>query len=153
MVFGDSCIHRGYRHLQSIFVLSMAHDSASAMPASAESAKLIGHLRSILVDLCRRPYPHVPNPPDLKKRASVALIIRIKPHYSHWPTSQDHTISKDAQDGARADGATRIHEYLSKPWVQHGEPEVLFIKRASRKGDRWTGWLRVPASASSANPY
>jgi 8-oxo-dGTP pyrophosphatase MutT (NUDIX family) len=28
--------------------------------------------------------------------------------------------------------------------VQHGEPEVLFIKRASRKGDRWTSHIALP---------
>jgi len=28
--------------------------------------------------------------------------------------------------------------------VQHGDPEVLFIKRATREGDRWTGHVALP---------
>lgn len=28
--------------------------------------------------------------------------------------------------------------------MQHGDPELLFIKRASRVGDRWTGHVALP---------
>jgi 8-oxo-dGTP pyrophosphatase MutT (NUDIX family) len=28
--------------------------------------------------------------------------------------------------------------------VKHGDPEALFIKRASRVGDRWTGHVALP---------
>jgi 8-oxo-dGTP pyrophosphatase MutT (NUDIX family) len=28
--------------------------------------------------------------------------------------------------------------------VKYGDPEVLFIKRASRPGDRWTGHVALP---------
>jgi 8-oxo-dGTP pyrophosphatase MutT (NUDIX family) len=38
----------------------------------------------------------------------------------------------------------RLIEFFAQPWVQHGEPEVLFIKRATRVGDRWTGHVALP---------
>jgi len=110
------------------------------MPVASEahnSAKLISHLKTVLLDLCRSPYPHVPNPPELKKRASVALIIRINPQYSHWPKPQDHLLKQ-------TNHAARLEEYFSQDWVQAGEPEVLFIKRAARTGDRWTGHVALP---------
>lgn len=28
--------------------------------------------------------------------------------------------------------------------MQHGEPEALFIKRAARKGDRWSAHVALP---------
>lgn len=28
--------------------------------------------------------------------------------------------------------------------MQHGDPELLFIKRAARVGDRWTGHVALP---------
>ncbi|KAK5688119.1 hypothetical protein LTS10_000097 [Elasticomyces elasticus] len=37
-----------------------------------------------------------------------------------------------------------LHDTRPKNWAQHGEPEVLFIKRASRKGDRWTSHIALP---------
>jgi len=87
----------------------------------------------------------VPNPPELNKRASVALIIRINPHYSHWPQAQDYLIRpQPSSQPTPADHAARVEEYFSKDWVQAGTPEVLFIKRASRKGDRWTGHVALP---------
>lgn len=95
------------------------------------------HLHEVLTELHRRPYPHVANPPACKKRASVALILRIKPTYDHWPSSNqtgDPSIPVEQ----------RLEEFFSQPWVQHGEPEVLFIKRASRVGDRWTGHVALP---------
>ena len=37
-----------------------------------------------------------------------------------------------------------VQKFFDQPWVQHGDPEVLFIKRASRPGDRWTGHVALP---------
>lgn len=96
------------------------------------------HLHGVLTELRRRPYPHVPNPPGCKKRASVALILRVKPTYDHWPSSDaitnDPSLSVEQQ----------LQNFFAQPWVQHGDPEVLFIKRASREGDRWTGHVALP---------
>ncbi|KAJ5164661.1 uncharacterized protein N7500_006491 [Penicillium coprophilum] len=107
------------------------------MEKSEQIPGLSHHLHGVLVDLHRRPYPYVPNPPSCKKRASVALIIRVRPTYDHWPNSKP---IKDASQPVQQ----RLDEFFSQPWVQHGEPEVLFIKRASRVGDRWTGHVALP---------
>ncbi|KAK8200175.1 uncharacterized protein BKA78DRAFT_228065, partial [Phyllosticta capitalensis] len=93
---------------------------------------LLRHLHSLLLDLSSYPYPHVPNPPDVKKRASVALIIRIQPRYTHPPPPTEQTVEQ------------RLEAFFSQEWVQHGDPEVLFIKRAHRPGDRWTSHVALP---------
>lgn len=101
------------------------------------SPGLSHHLHDVLSNLHRHPFPHVPNPPACKKRASVALILRVRPIYEHWPTSDetlDHSLPVE----------DRLIEFFAQPWVQHGEPEVLFIKRATRVGDRWTGHVALP---------
>ncbi|EAW08010.1 NUDIX hydrolase [Aspergillus clavatus NRRL 1] len=105
-----------------------------------DSASVPNSLHNVLIDLHRRPYPHIPNPPSCKKRASVALIIRVRPRYAHWPDSptppavQDRTIATEQ----------RLDDFFGQTWVQHGTPEVLFIKRTSRVGDRWTGHVALP---------
>ncbi|KAJ5145592.1 uncharacterized protein N7515_000156 [Penicillium bovifimosum] len=106
-------------------------------PEAEQSPGLSRHLHDVLAELYRQPYPHVPNPPNCKKRASVALIIRVRPTYDHWPSS-NYTPDASQPD------LERLDDFFSQPWVQHGEPEVLFIKRASRVGDRWTGHVALP---------
>ncbi|GLI72435.1 hypothetical protein PoHVEF18_000612 [Penicillium ochrochloron] len=108
------------------------------MAEPTHSTGLSHHLHGVLAELHRRPYPHVPNPPGCKKRASVALILRVKPTYDHWPGSDaianDPSLSIEQQ----------LQNFFDQPWVEHGDPEVLFIKRASREGDRWTGHVALP---------
>lgn len=104
-------------------------------------AQLVKSLKDVLLDLYRRPYPVLPSPPDLKKRASVALIIRLNPAYSQWPS---YPKASSEQPTHAKDDITRIEEFFNQPWVQEADPEVLFIKRASRKGDRWTGHVALP---------
>lgn len=96
------------------------------------------HLHSALTELHRRPYPHVPNPPRCKKRASVALILRVKPTYDCWPSS-DNVVNDPSLPIKQ-----QLQNFFAQLWVQHGDPEVLFIKRASREGDRWTGHVALP---------
>ncbi|OMP85296.1 hypothetical protein BK809_0003966 [Diplodia seriata] len=110
-------------------------------PAAAEtppSPELLAHLQSVLQDLSQNPYPYVENPPNCKKRASVALIVRIQPRYSHWPDKQS------AAQCADEPVESRLNAFFAQDWVQHGDPEVLFIKRAHRPGDRWTSHVALP---------
>lgn len=100
-----------------------------ASPESQSSSR-VHNLHTLLSSLQRTHYPGLPSPPDCKKRASVAFVIRVKPSYAHWPTSTAK--------------ATDLDTFFAQDWVQHGEPEVLFIKRASRKGDRWTSHIALP---------
>lgn len=102
--------------------------SADQTPPST----LVPHLQTILKDVRDTPYPCLESPAQLK-RASVAFILRIKPSYSHWPeTETDASFKPD------------LDSFFSQDWPQHGEPEVLFIKRAARKGDRWTSHIALP---------
>lgn len=101
------------------------------------SVSLPKSLHNVLVDLLHQPYPHVPNPPSCKKRASVALILRVRPTYDHWPASPSPSSS-------HAHAGEKLNTFFAREWVQHGEPEVLFIKRATRTGDRWTGHVALP---------
>ncbi|RAL04974.1 NUDIX hydrolase [Aspergillus ibericus CBS 121593] len=102
-------------------------------------ASLAQSLHDVLADLHQRPYPHVPNPPSCKKRASVALILRVRPTYNHWPDAP----SLSSPDSS-ASVQQQLDTFFSQSWVQNGEPEAIFIKRASRVGDRWTGHVALP---------
>lgn len=98
--------------------------------AAGMAPDLVAHTHTILKQLTASPYPELPSPESVKRRASVAFVIHVKPSYDHWPASTDKLEDIDA--------------YFAQEWVQHGDPEVLFIKRASRKGDRWTSHIALP---------
>ena len=95
-------------------------------------------LRDVLLHLHEHPYPEVSNPPDCKKRASVALVIRLRPDASCWPglSEIESTPSTSFEE--------RLNAFFNQAWVQHADPEVLFIKRAARAGDRWTSHVALP---------
>ncbi|KAI9782239.1 MAG: hypothetical protein M1839_005353 [Geoglossum umbratile] len=102
------------------------------------------HLRSILKYLVANPSTEIPNPPNCRKRASVALIIRIRPHPAHWPPEKPDHGSPDYCKESSNLTTDRLDEFFSLPWVQNGDPEVLFIKRATRTRDRWGGHVALP---------
>ncbi|KAK5133359.1 hypothetical protein LTR08_007793 [Meristemomyces frigidus] len=93
--------------------------------------QLIAHTHSLLQTLSTSPYPDLPTPDNVPKRASVAFVLRITPSYDHWPPAPTEKIDD-------------LDTFFAQEWVQHGEPEVLFIKRASRRGDRWTSHIALP---------
>ncbi|KAL4804868.1 NUDIX hydrolase domain-like protein [Aspergillus unguis] len=111
-----------------------SEDSATSLPAPSSSS-----LHHVLLDLHQNSYPHVPNPPQCKKRASVALVLRVRPTYSHRP-ARSSIVPNDPSVPV----TEQLDNFFSQPWVQNGDPEVLFIKRASRVGDRWTGHVALP---------
>ncbi|MCJ1438289.1 hypothetical protein MMC27_007677 [Xylographa pallens] len=107
-------------------------------PAKHSTPSLVNQLKSLLSGLQDNPYPAVPNPPACKKRASVALILRIRPTFPDEATI-DHSATNPGlptQD--------RLNSFFDQSWVQRGDPEILFIKRAAREGDRWTGHIALP---------
>lgn len=91
---------------------------------------LVLHLQKVLSTLTAQSYPILTSE-TTKKRASVACIVRISPSFSHWPDPS-------------APRAENLEDFYAQDWVKHGDPEVLFIKRASRKGDRWTSHVAFP---------
>jgi 8-oxo-dGTP pyrophosphatase MutT (NUDIX family) len=105
---------------------------------STFASDLIPHLHRLLVDLSLYPYKTTESPPGVPRRASVALIIRIQPHYKHYPRSWD-----SVNDSALAE-PERLDAFFAQSWVQHGDPEILFIKRAQNKRDKWSGNIAFP---------
>ncbi|KAM0710942.1 hypothetical protein Q7P35_001680 [Cladosporium inversicolor] len=95
-----------------------------------ENQTLVLHLQKVLSTLTAAPYP-VLTSETTRKRASVACVARISPSFSHWPDPS-------------APRAENLEDFYKQDWVKHGDPEVLFIKRASRKGDRWTSHVAFP---------
>ncbi|KAL8791202.1 MAG: hypothetical protein Q9213_000159 [Squamulea squamosa] len=92
-----------------------------------------------LQELSRNKYPHIENPPGCKKRAAVALIIRVRPLFPHRSSFDISRCGPTA-----GSHQARLEAYFDQEWVQRGDPEVLFIKRAARKGDRWTSHIAFP---------
>jgi 8-oxo-dGTP pyrophosphatase MutT (NUDIX family) len=42
------------------------------------------------------------------------------------------------------DFESSLNAFFEQDWVKHGDPEVLFIKRATRVGDKWNGHVALP---------
>lgn len=106
----------------------------------AESKEILEQLQTVLNHLKALPYPHVSNPEGCKKRASVAVIIRVRPKFEPVPAPNASVVNIDQDDAP----ATSIDDFFEEDWVQNGDPEVLFIKRAGRAGDRWSGHIALP---------
>lgn len=97
------------------------------------------HLRRVLQFLNANPSVHVSNPVGCSKRASVALIIRIKPAFQHKAEFDSEKLNSSSRSFNEC-----IDGFFDQDWVQKGETEVLYIKRASRSGDRWTSHVAFP---------
>lgn len=109
-------------------------------PDASLPTNLLSHqLRRTLLGLNQYQYPHVPNPPGCEKRASVALILRVRPTF---PDRASFEPEKHGPGGGS--NLERLESFFNQEWVQRGDPEVLFIKRAAREGDRWTSHIAFP---------
>ena len=106
---------------------------------TSQTTALVSKLKVAITDLHQNPYPHVSNPPSCNKRASVALVIRIRPSYG-----QKAIYEFNESDAAVGSFDKRLENFFAQDWVQQGDPEILFIKRAARKGDRWTSHIAFP---------
>ncbi|KAF1844594.1 uncharacterized protein K460DRAFT_376249 [Cucurbitaria berberidis CBS 394.84] len=127
------------------------------MTTQTDTEDFVNHLKSVLLELNAHPYPEVECPPSLPKRASVALILRIQPNYAHWPTLSDDPLPNLPRSPTRrrrsSVASTSSHKFnfeailnafFEQDWVKHGDPEILFIKRATRVGDKWNGHVALP---------
>ncbi|EED14896.1 NUDIX family hydrolase, putative [Talaromyces stipitatus ATCC 10500] len=108
------------------------------MASTTESPRLIESFHNALLNTHQNPCAEVQNPPNCEKRASVAVILRVRPQYKHLPQSPVTVTDKTAST------PQQLSKFFAQDWVQHGDPELLFIKRASRVGDRWTGHVALP---------
>lgn len=96
-------------------------------------------LKRVLQDIHLGECPHVPNPPGCKRRASVAMVIRVRPPFAQLAVYDQENCSASTHDFQDS-----LDHFYSQDWVHHGDPEVLFIKRAARVGDRWTSHIALP---------
>ena len=103
-----------------------------------EESSIVARLKPVLQRLHDNTSPHIPNPPNCKKRASVALVLRIRPIAPDLGTSNRRNAEK------RVSFSDSLTSFFDQDWVQRGDPEILFIKRAARVGDRWTGHVAFP---------
>lgn len=104
-------------------------------PSNSISSKI----KALVHEVHHLQCPHVPTPPTCKKRAAVALIIRVRPTYPHQAVFSQHHAGSPVDSFQR-----RLDDFFAQSWVEHGDPEILFIKRAARTGDRWTGHIALP---------
>ncbi|KAF9435201.1 hypothetical protein BGZ76_006719 [Entomortierella beljakovae] len=99
------------------------------------------------------------------RRASVAIIIRVRPDQNRYPqySNNRHSSStsneKDPQSQQQQQQSKKqqqlrpiqaienpesLDDFFAQDWVKTGVPEVLFIERATRKTDRWSGHVALP---------
>ncbi|CAG8458363.1 12791_t:CDS:2 [Ambispora leptoticha] len=124
----------------------------------------LGRLRIALLNLSRIPPTKIKSPTAQPRRASVAIIIRIRPQapiasFTNNTTTSTakHTLEQvsfsiqdteqtnvDNNDNNNASVMTDLEQFWELPWVQKGIPEILYIKRALREGDRWSGQMAFP---------
>ncbi|OCF41715.1 hypothetical protein I317_04419 [Kwoniella heveanensis CBS 569] len=102
-------------------------------------------LLALLQDLRLSPPRVIQSPPTQPRRASVALIIRLRPapelvFEGHEPDGYTGQVIKEADWGQ---GYT-LDDFFRLPWVNHPNtvPEILFIRRAPHNS---------PSSSSSSS--
>jgi 8-oxo-dGTP pyrophosphatase MutT (NUDIX family) len=103
----------------------------------APSEELNEALKKVLRKLNKSPFPQIANPEGCEKRASVALVLRLRPTYHAQLANVEHSGDATAESNPAS-----LDVFLSQTW--EGDPEVLFIKRAGRTGDRWSGHTALP---------
>lgn len=101
---------------------------------------LVKSLSDAIELIQQNPCPHLPNPPGFQKRASAALVLRIRPNHADGTA----LMSGQSDSELNAEPPKSLPDFFAQSWVQNGDPEVLFIKRATREGDRWSGHVALP---------
>ncbi|KAI8809489.1 hypothetical protein BJ742DRAFT_770972 [Cladochytrium replicatum] len=74
--------------------------------------------------------------PEAPRRSATALVLRVVPAEQPEPHTPLETHEVPT--------TTALKGYFSQEWVANGTPEILFIHRAQREGDRWSGHVAFP---------
>ncbi|KAI4142406.1 MAG: hypothetical protein LQ340_007352 [Diploschistes diacapsis] len=122
-----------------------------SLPSATTRNPIIKDLHPLLLTLHDNRWPELPNPPKCKKRASVACLIRIRPRHPDFLTAPSPPPLPDSTSLGTNRFRSQLESFFSLPWVQNGTPEVLFIKRAARRGDRWTSHVALPGGKRDPN--
>ncbi|ORX97120.1 hypothetical protein K493DRAFT_407033 [Basidiobolus meristosporus CBS 931.73] len=73
------------------------------------------------------------------RRAAVAIILRVKPSEEEPYQTTGIGLEND------------LESFLKTDWVRRGTLEILYIQRASRSGDRWSGQIAFPGGKNEKN--
>ncbi|KAK6525507.1 hypothetical protein TWF694_005637 [Orbilia ellipsospora] len=103
------------------------------------------YLKRFLQDLTVRPIHNITKP---SRRASVAVVIRLRGISSCEDESKMDRSSLRRRSSRKNPykfcDAGEIEDAFEPSWVKDAVSEILFIKRSSRSGDRWTGHVALP---------
>ena len=145
MISASATVNKAVSALISLCAPTCGDEFESPVLAATmtnDSRAIVKALESVLVRLGEDPYSHVPNPPQSsQKRASVAAIIRVRPAYKPVTPAVN---GSEVGVGKPTSTPSSLSEFFAQEWVQEGDPELLFIKRAGRAGDRWSGHVALP---------
>lgn len=64
--------------------------------------------------------------------------------FSETAPQLDSSAQQEGGPSGTQPQPSTLAEFFAQPWVHAGDPEVLFIKRASHAGDRWSGHVALP---------
>jgi len=122
------------------------------------SQSLIAHLQHGLIRIATVSPRVLVSPPTQPRRASVALIVRVRPApedeawlRSKWRDGAAHEedaylfpslMQQDANGTMTVEA--RLRQFFALPWVQRGTPELMYIKRAVRDSDHWSSHIAFP---------
>ncbi|KAK6360789.1 hypothetical protein TWF730_006911 [Orbilia blumenaviensis] len=110
------------------------------------------YLKRFLQDLTVRRVHDVAGP---EKRASVAIVIRLRHQSSSSSSLNGETADASSYQHQRHRRSSRkdpygichageIEDVFEQAWARDSTAEILFIKRSTRAGDRWTGHVALP---------
>ncbi|WFD32433.1 hypothetical protein MSPP1_003480 [Malassezia sp. CBS 17886] len=123
------------------------------------SQSLVASLQHALVRIATNAPRVLVSPPTQPRRASVALILRVRPTAEDEPwlrgkwrngevLEEDLHLFPSALTTQDVNGGmsveARLRQFFALPWVQRGTAELLFIKRAVRENDHWSAHMAFP---------
>jgi 8-oxo-dGTP pyrophosphatase MutT (NUDIX family) len=125
----------GQRGVSESFVSHVSAADASFMGASGVSG-LTDEVNNSAVDLAGE------STGELRSSG-----VRLSPASSSHPDAAADRASAGASTPPSTSEALThltLQRFFSLPWVQRGQPEVLYIKRASRETDKWSAHVAFP---------
>ncbi|GAA99377.1 uncharacterized protein L969DRAFT_86609 [Mixia osmundae IAM 14324] len=75
---------------------------------------------------------------------SSSSLIRIEDHTRPLTSATLESEASTRQASANDEMLQRLDAFFAQEWVKTGTPEILYIKRASRASDKWSGHVAFP---------
>jgi len=77
-------------------------------------------------------------------RDSLSSSEQARPPFPSSPDTLSPTPSQHSLLPGSTETNVTLQRFFSLPWVQRGQPEILYIKRASRMTDKWSSHVAFP---------